>query len=1338
MKKASSRLLAALMVLVMTLGVIPVPVLAAEAPKKEEPQPILYLDMENIQNGLVTNKADNKQFQIHGTYTEKESPNGTKALCFDGSTYIKVGTDYQPTQDFTASAWMWVDSSIMERARMFGSARSTIQEPDFNLNVKNDKTVWYSMEIKDSETNWGHFDSKVKLNDWQLITLVRKGAELTLYLDGVKMETKNVGAGKIQPYEMPLLIGTGYDKDGNVPFAQHTMKGAMDELRLYNQALTDEQIAALAQTKEVEPEPEPEHPQEDNPYLKQDGTPAYGVNAAIQGKRHWLENTDPMPVTVQQTDNSLVMENGAIRREFVLPAVGGTNFYTKSYKNTYIEKELMTGESFPEVYLGLYDQPYGEVYDHKTIKVDPDYYFVGGSKDPAHTFFYKGCEISETCEKPFEWEPRSKSYSDPAASEWPAPGKHVEFTFGASENFPASYKGIEIKVIYEMYDNCAAMKKRVEITNTGDNLIMVGRLAPEALHGNKNMDDLLYLETTYTCGADGTVPIDNPSPCLCSKEKAGSPFEELSHLCHSCYDLGPAYELHKGESLKSFDTYEVVYSTYWFEQQSTERLGFYRKLFPWITDNPLTMHNTGALTKNVIDHAASAGFEMIIQSYSAPDQSEQMLSRNQETLDWYKEMIEYAHSKGVEIGIYQAQYTRDQYHGGAQYGDNGMGTWGTWCLASAAFDDYWDNFKYFVKYTGVDCVEIDGPYPGCACDNGEEHVNQDKETDPDPEGADRTIGDASKYKIHHGYFDSKVMQWENAVRLLCAEFRNMGVYIKVPAWYYLNGGNKCGIGYEEVAWSQPRQEQLLYARQLMHNASYVRTMTMSWSHLPFAQYHGGGSVAMFTPFKDHLFDYNWVIAQTIGNGIASDYRGTALYDEASLPILQRWVNFYNRYRGIVNSDMIHIAQAAYDESDRTKTVKLDTLYHVNANNHGEKGLLWVYNQSDETRTETITVPMYYTGLTDLSYPPYPVPNSMGKNVHRYGAWPPNYSWLPKVRDYEMPAVTGNNHGTAAFVQEGVDVKNYTIDSNGNVQLTVTMAPMSFTYFAIYNPTQVPRVEVTIDAVTGLKAVDNAAGNVELTWNAETPFTVKENGTVVEKHGMSISGYAVYRNGELLGTTLNNTFKDRTAMAYENYQYTVKAMVGSVEGKPSEDLAVQVAGDDTAPELIKTSVTDNQTIVLTFSEAMNKEQAEKITNYTLTNGQVNKAVLSEDGCQVTLTVSVMELLREYTLKVSNLTDASRDANPLPTTEIMVVCGYLGYYPMDGVKDQKLEGKMGAEDAAAKGVTYTAGTGKMAVSILIKQTETGQIWDSACLKARRTTRSLSMYGPLMSREQRRRLF
>lgn len=189
------------------------------------------------------------------------------------------------------------------------------------------------------------------------------------------------------------------------------------------------------------------------PYTREDGTVVEGLEEAVQGKSHWLETADPLPAEASEKDGVLTVSNGIITREFNIPEIGGTDFYTQRYYNEYIEKELLEEEAVPDVYLGLYDETYDEVYDDtgcKTevdsltsmdvaiipdgaIKIDPDYYFVGGT-EKENTFVFDGYEIQEECEKPFEWAP-SESYGDPAAEDWPPKGVHIEFCFSAPDTF---------------------------------------------------------------------------------------------------------------------------------------------------------------------------------------------------------------------------------------------------------------------------------------------------------------------------------------------------------------------------------------------------------------------------------------------------------------------------------------------------------------------------------------------------------------------------------------------------------------------------------------------------------------------------------------------------------------------------------------------------------------------------------------------------------------------------------------------------------------------------------------------------------------------------------------
>ena len=269
-------------------------------PEPESPNPLLYLNMDAVSNdGIVTNQVNNAGHQVYGVYELADSLNGTKALKFDGSTtYINVGKDYQVTNAFTASALVKITSGIKERARIFAVGRSgNASDVEINLNIKqSDHAAWYSI----SGVGYDKTDANtVAFDAWQHVTWVGTEDTMTVYVNGEQVYSKpwqqNGGKLNLGDYPVDMLIGTGMNGDGSAPFSYHTFKGLMDEVRLYNVALSAEQVAQL-----YEQDTTIREPQEDDPYLKQDGSPAYGVKTAVAkpGKLNWLETTKKMPVVV--------------------------------------------------------------------------------------------------------------------------------------------------------------------------------------------------------------------------------------------------------------------------------------------------------------------------------------------------------------------------------------------------------------------------------------------------------------------------------------------------------------------------------------------------------------------------------------------------------------------------------------------------------------------------------------------------------------------------------------------------------------------------------------------------------------------------------------------------------------------------------------------------------------------------------------------------------------------------------------------------------------------------------------------------------------------------------
>ena len=86
----------------------------------------------------------------------------------------------------------------------------------------------------------------------------------------------------------------------------------------------------------------------------------------------------------------------------------------------------------------------------------------------------------------------------------------------------------------------------------------------------------------------------------------------------------------------------------------------------------------------------------------------------------------------------------------------------------------------FMDSTGLSMVETDGPYGGYPC-NSTEH------------------------KHHKGVEDS-VYQQNRLQGEYYKKLRNRGVYINQPDTYYMQGGNKAGMGYSEDQFSLPRSD----------------------------------------------------------------------------------------------------------------------------------------------------------------------------------------------------------------------------------------------------------------------------------------------------------------------------------------------------------------------------------------------------------------------------------------------------------------------------------------------------------------------------------------------------
>jgi len=382
-------------------------------------------------------------------------------------------------------------------------------------------------------------------------------------------------------------------------------------------------------------------------------------------------------------------------------------------------------------------------------------------------------------------------------------------------------------------------------------------------------------------------------------------------------------------------SFELLMDSYDRERRGLAIRRMYSTIAPWTTSNPIFMHlvsKNDDEVKRAIDQCAVTGYEAVILSFGSHVNMEDTTSAN---IERWKKNADYAHSKGVKIGGYSLFSSRriseeddvinpiTNKTGGAFFG-NAPCFGSKWGLA------YRDKIKYFFKQTGFDIWENDGPYPGDVCAS-------------------------TTHPGHRGLDDSQWRQMEiqkDLYRLL----NERGVYINAPDWYFLDGTNKIAIGYREVNFSLPRENQKILNRQNIFDGTWEKTPSMSWGFVPLTRYQGGGAEALLEPLSEHLKDYEQLMVQYYGAGVQACYRGPRLYDtDTTKQTVIKVINWYKKYRDILNSDIIHLRRA--DGRD------WDGILHVNPQLK-TKGLLLLYNPLKEKINRTINVPLYYTGLTN--------------------------------------------------------------------------------------------------------------------------------------------------------------------------------------------------------------------------------------------------------------------------------------------------------------------------------------------------------------------------------------
>lgn len=507
-------------------------------------------------------------------------------------------------------------------------------------------------------------------------------------------------------------------------------------------------------------------------------------------------------------------------------------------------------------------------------------------------------------------------------------------------------KDIRVSVHYELYDGLPVYSKWITLSNGTDKVVRVDKFSSEVLavvERSSEVDELVegrtppnfHVETDMAFGGMMAAGANRrsyrwlPDPQFHSQVN----YEKKTPcLLDIGPDLGPAQDVAPGGTFESFRAWVLPHDSTDRERSGLAMRRMYRVIAPWTTENPLMMHlvsSRGEAVTNAINQCAAVGFEMLIMSFGSGFDME---NEKPATLERARNWATYAHSKGIEIGSYSLLASRAVGGGNDVVMPPGEkpAFGNSPCLESRWGTNYFRRLYEFHRESGFTLLEHDGSYPGDVCAS-------------------------TNHPGHHGLADSRWNQWRE-ISDFYKWCRAQGFYLNVPDHYFLAGSTKTGMGYREVNWSLPREQQVIHTRQNIYDGTWQKLPSMGWMFVPLTEYQGGGAAATIEPLDQHLDHYERMMESNLALGVQACYRGPRLFDtERTKAMVKAKVDWFKAHREILESDLVHGRRA--DARD------LDWMLHVNPQLK-EKGMLVVFNPLNEPVTKKLRVNLYFTGLTD--------------------------------------------------------------------------------------------------------------------------------------------------------------------------------------------------------------------------------------------------------------------------------------------------------------------------------------------------------------------------------------
>ena len=370
--------------------------------------------------------------------------------------------------------------------------------------------------------------------------------------------------------------------------------------------------------------------------------------------KDWLINDIKTRTTVEKTlDGNLVLTNELISRVFSIhPDFTTIDFYSHE-KQASILRALS-----PEAIIALDGVTY-EI-GHVNTSIPRAYLNRTALKEDFNRFekgfHFDGYSV-DMPQAPYPYTPMRGAPKDIA---WPPKGLRLNVCFKLDFSLHVQHTYVRPCIHYEMYDGIPAMSKWITLAIDPLSLdgVKVQVLSLERLAVNQQWSQVSHWDGPYntykwlyvgTNQPHGSAVIWTQDPV--AGEMPGS-FEEMVDVTYSPPQGEPIPSLNlKDEPLESFHVHLLAHGGDDETRRALARHRLFRLLAPQAQENPIFFHMTQADNQSmyeVIDQLAEVGFEMVIYSFGSGFNLE---SSNETYLAELKEIVDYAHSKGIEVSF---------------------------------------------------------------------------------------------------------------------------------------------------------------------------------------------------------------------------------------------------------------------------------------------------------------------------------------------------------------------------------------------------------------------------------------------------------------------------------------------------------------------------------------------------------------------------------------------------------------------------------------------------------------------------------------------------------------